>query len=98
MWESREASPTTVPKLSTKNGLVYLYTREINEDIPKKAVAWYLTAIDYKTGETKFKIFTGTGRRWNNSYAPITIGPNGTVYVGVFNGVIAVKDTNIDKE
>lgn len=58
VWESREASPSTVPKLSTKNGLVYLYTREINEDIPKKAVAWYLTAIDYETGETVFKIFT----------------------------------------
>lgn len=98
VWESREASPTTVPKLSTKNGLVYLYTREINQDIPKKAVAWYLTAIDFETGETKFKIFTGTGRRWNNSYAPITIGPNGTVYVGVFNGVIAVKDTSEPKE
>lgn len=92
VWESREASPTTVPKLSTKSGLVYLYTREVNKDIPKKAVAWYLTAVDYETGETVFKIFTGTGRRWNNSYAPITIGPNGTVYVGVFNGVIAVKD------
>lgn len=94
VWESREASPTTVPKLSIKNGLVYLYTREINDDIPKKAVAWYLTAIDYETGETVFKIFTGTGRRWNNSYAPITIGPNGTVYVGVFNGVVAVSDND----
>lgn len=93
VWESREASPTTVPKLSTKTGLVYLYTREINDDIPKKAVAWYLTAIDYETGETRFKVFTGTGRRWNNSYAPITIGPNGTVYVGVFNGVVSVKDS-----
>jgi hypothetical protein len=93
VWTSKEASPTTVPKLSTKSGLVYLYTREINNDIPKKAVAWYLTAIDYETGETKFKVFTGTGRRWNNSYAPITIGPNKTVYVGVFNGVVAVKDS-----
>lgn len=97
VWESREASPTTVPKLSIKNGLVYLYTREIHDDIPKKAVAWYLTAIDYETGETVFKIFTGVGRRWNNSYAPITIGPNGTVYVGVFNGVVAIQDTTPSK-
>ncbi len=96
VWESREASPTTVPKLSINNGLIYLYTREINKNIPKKAVAWYLTAIDYETGETKFKVFTGVGRRWNNSYAPITIGPDGTVYSGVFNGVVAVKDTKKD--
>lgn len=93
VWESEEASPTVVPKLSTKTGLVYLYTREINDDIPKKAVAWYLTAIDFETGETKFKIFTGCGRNWNNSYGPINIGPNGTAYVGVFNGLVSVKDS-----
>lgn len=92
VWESREASPTTVPKLSIKNGLIYLYTREFHRDIPKKTAAWYLTAIDFETGKTVFKVFTGTGIRWNNSYAPITLGPNGTAYVGVFNGVVAVSD------
>lgn len=93
VWESDEASCTVVPKLSTGNGLVYLYTREQNEDIPKKAVAWYLTAVDFETGETVYKVFTGTGKKWNNSYGPITIGPNGTAYVGVFNGLISISDT-----
>lgn len=92
-WESQEASCTVVPKLSTKTGLVYLYTREMNEDIPKNAVAWYLTAVDFETGETIFKVFTGCGRNWNNSYGPITIGPDGALYVGVFNGLISVRDT-----
>lgn len=92
-WESNEASCTVVPKLSTKNGLVYLYTREMNEDIPEDAVAWYLTAVDFETGETVFKVFTGCGRNWNNSYGPITIGPNGSLYVGVFNGLISVTDS-----
>ncbi|MBQ7638324.1 MAG: hypothetical protein IJS90_05455 [Clostridia bacterium] len=91
-WESDEASCTVVPKLSTGNGLVYLYTREMNDDIPKNAVAWYLTAIDFETGETVYKVFTGCGRNWNNSYGPITIGPNGTLYVGVFNGLVSVSD------
>lgn len=91
-WESQEASCTVVPKLSTKNGLVYLYTREINDDIPEKAVAWYLTAIDFETGETKYKVFTGCGKNWNNSYGPINIGKNGSVYVGVFNGLVSIKD------
>ena len=90
VWESREASQTTVPKLSVGNGLVYLYTRL--EDTPDSIMAWYLTAVDFETGETVYKIFTGTGAHWNNSYAPITIGPDGTVYVGVFNGIIAVRD------
>lgn len=92
VWESDEASATVVPKLSTGNGLVYLYTRVQNDDIPKNAVAWYLTAVDFETGETVYKVFTGCGRNWNNSYGPITIGPNGSAYVGVFNGVIAVSD------
>ncbi len=92
VWESQEASNTTVPKLSTKNGLIYLYTRVENDDIPDDVVAWYLTAIDFRTGKTKFRVFTGTGRNWNNSYAPITIGPNGTLYVGTFNGLLSIKD------
>ncbi len=92
VWESDEASATVVPKLSTGNGLVYLYTREINDDIPEKAVAWYLTAVDFETGETVYKVFTGCGKNWNNSYGPITIGPDGTAYVGVFNGVISISD------
>ena len=92
-WESNEASCTVVPKLSTKNGLVYLYTREMNDDIPENAVAWYLTAVDFETGETVFKVFTGCGGNWNNSYGPITIGPNGTLYVGVFNGLISIADS-----
>ena len=92
VWESAEASPTVVPKLSAGNGLVYIYTRERNGDIPKNTVAWYLTALDFATGETVYKVFTGCGRNWNNSYGPITIGPNGTVYVGVFNGLISVSD------
>ena len=83
-----------VPKLSTGSGLVYLYTREMNDDIPKNTVAWYLTAIDFETGETRYKVFTGCGRNWNNSYGPITVGPNGTVYVGVFNGLVSVADSN----
>ncbi len=93
VWEIDEASATVVPKLSTGNGLVYLYTREINEDIPERAVAWYLTAVDFRTGETVYKVFTGEGKNWNNSYGPITIGPNGTAYVGVFNGLISISDS-----
>lgn len=91
-WKSEEASCTVVPKLSTKNGLVYLYTREYGNGIPKSTVAWYFTAIDFRTGKTVFKVHTGNGINWNNSYGPITIGPDGTAYVGVFNGIISVKD------
>jgi len=90
VWENTEVSSTTVPKLSIECGLVYLYTRQ--EDTPDNIMAWYLTAIDFETGAIAYRIFTGTGMHWNNSYAPTTIHPDGTVYVGVFNGIIAVRD------
>ncbi len=91
-WHSEEASATVVPKMSTENGILYLYTRVQNDDIPKRAVAWYFTAVDFRTGETLYKVFTGCGKNWNNSYGPITIGPNGHAYVGVFNGLISIED------
>ena len=93
VWESDEASATVVPKMSTENGILYLYTRVQNDEIPEKAVAWYFTAVDFRTGETIYKVFTGCGKNWNNSYGPITIGPNGKAYVGVFNGLISIEDT-----
>jgi hypothetical protein len=92
VWESQEASQTVVPKLSVGNGLVYLYTRLEGPLVPDGVVAWYFTAVDFETGETVYKVFAGTGRRWNNSYAPITLGPDGTAYVGVFNGIISIRD------
>ncbi|MBP3329702.1 MAG: hypothetical protein J6L89_02600 [Clostridia bacterium] len=92
VWHSNEASATVVPKMSTENGILYLYTRVQNDDIPKNAVAWYFTAVDFRSGETLYKVFTGCGKNWNNSYGPITIGPNGHAYVGVFNGLISIED------
>ena len=71
---------------------MYLYTRIQNEDIDENDVAWYFTAVDFETGETVYRVFTGLGRNWNNSYGPITIGPNGTAYIGVFNGLVSVSD------
>ncbi|TGB14587.1 hypothetical protein E2651_05640 [Streptomyces sp. MZ04] len=52
-----------------------------------------LTAVDFRTGETKWKRLAGTGIAYDNNWAPVTLGPDGTVYVGVFNGLVAVRDT-----
>ncbi|MER6100525.1 hypothetical protein ABT154_32695 [Streptomyces sp. NPDC001728] len=38
-----------------------------------------------------FSRFTGTGLSYDNNGAPITLGPDGTAYVGVFNGIVAVR-------
>lgn len=95
VWESQEASQTTVPKLALGNGLIYLYTREPQPDPARQA--WYLTAVDFRTGTTRFKILMGLGRNWNNNWAPITLAPDGTAYVGVLRGIIAVRDAGPNK-
>ncbi|WP_407552752.1 hypothetical protein QOM21_22830 [Streptomyces sp. Pv4-95] len=90
VWESAERSPSTVAKLSTANGLLYFYTKEPHR---LGIDAWYLTAVDFRSGHTRFKRLTGTGPAYDNNWAPITLGPDGTAYVGVFNGLVAVHDT-----
>ncbi len=89
VWESDVRSPSTVPKLSTANGLLYFYAKRPNW---LGIDAWYLTAVDFRTGRFRWKQLTGTGPAYDNNWAPVTIGPDGTAYVGVFNGIVAVRD------
>jgi hypothetical protein len=88
VWHSGEVAPSAVPKVSVTNGLVYTYTKPASED----GDPWYLTALDFESGRTVFKAFAGEGLGFNNNYAPVTIGPDGTAYVGVLGGIAAVRD------
>jgi hypothetical protein len=90
VWESQEISQTTVPKLSTETGLVYLYTKLPNA--PNGGDAYYFTALDFQTGRTVYQVLTGTGVRYDNNWAAISIAPDGSAYVGVLNGLIRVRD------
>lgn len=90
IWQSDEISQTTVPKLSTATGLVYLYTKRPGADTGVDA--YYFTAIDFATGRTAYRVLTGTGMRYDNHWAAITLAPDGTAYVGVLNGLIRVRD------
>jgi hypothetical protein len=86
VWTSDERAPSVVPKLSLANGLVYTYTRPPRGD---SIDAWYLTALDFGTGRTVYRRLAGSGFGFNNNYAPVTLGPDGTAYVGVLGGVVA---------
>lgn len=90
VWQSAEIAPTCVPKLSLGNGLLYLYTKAPHA--PWWTDAYYLTAVDFQTGDTIYKILTGTGLGYDNHWAPITLGPDGTAYVGTLRGLLAVRD------
>lgn len=88
-WTNRVLSPSVVPKLARGNGNLYLYspTRQASG-----IDAWYLTVVDWRTGRTVARIHTGDGPAYDNAWAPITIGPDGTAYISCFGGLIAVRD------
>ena len=91
VWRSAERAPSVVPKLSARNGIVYTYTKDPQPSDPS-ADAWYLTALDFATGRTLYKRLGGEGLGYNNNYAPITLGPDGTAYVGTLGGLVALRD------
>jgi hypothetical protein len=89
IWRSPETAPTVVPKLSLSTGLVYAYTKPARSD---RNDPWYLTAIDFCTGRTAFRRYTGDGLGYNNNYAPVTLGPDGAAYVGTLGGLVRIAD------
>jgi hypothetical protein len=88
VWHSNEIAPSVVPKMSLANGLVYTYTKPPGES----SNPWYLTALDFRNGKTVYKARMGSGLGFNNNYAPVTIGPDGTAYVGTLGGLAALRD------
>ena len=88
-WTNTEVrAPTVVPKLSTKNGLVYAYARP--ED--PAAQGYYWTALKFSNGQTAWSKYAGSGLTFNNNYAGLALGPDGTAYLGVIGGIIALRD------
>ena len=58
MWTNTEVrAPTVVPKLSTKTGLIYAYTRPPDP----AAQGYYWTAIDWRNGQTAWSRYAGLG-------------------------------------
>jgi hypothetical protein len=88
VWQSPERAPSVVPKLSLATGLIYVYTKEPDPDDD----LWYLTAVSFDTGRTVWKRLAGEGLGYNNNWAPVTLGPDGTAYVGALGGLVRLRD------
>jgi hypothetical protein len=88
-WTSTETAPSSVAKASLGNGLLYAYTKPPRAD---GLDAWYVTAIDLRTGRTRWSRLTGTGVQWNNHYSSIYLGPDGALYVATLAGLVRMKD------
>jgi len=87
-WTSQLVAPTSVPKASLASGLLYVYTK------PKTTLidAWYLSAIDIRTGATVYSKLAGTGPQYNNHYAAIYI-HSGVAYIATLTGMVRFADS-----
>jgi len=90
VWTNRTVrAPTVVPKMSLKTGLIYTYTRPPD---PTRNQGYFWTALDYRTGETAWSKYAGSGLPYNNNYAGLSLGPDGTAYLAVIGGILALRD------
>ncbi len=92
-WTNNSIAPSSVAKASLGNGLLYAYTKPKHPTAPNNTLdAWYFTAIDIRTGQTVWSRLMGTGIQWNNHYAAIYLGPDGTAYIATLAGLVRIKD------
>ena len=90
VWRNDEVrAPSSVPKLNLANGLVYAYEKEPRDDGSDR---WYLTALDFRSGRRVWRRLAGEGLGFNDNFAPVTFGPDGTFYSGVLGGLVALRD------
>ena len=90
VWTSHEIAPSSVAKVSLATGLVYAYTKRRSA---WGASAWYLTALDARTGRTVWAVRTGLGAAFNNHYAEVALAPDHSAYVATLAGMVHVRDT-----
>jgi hypothetical protein len=88
-WTSNVSAPTSVPKVSWGNGLLYVYSKKSSTPLDD---SWYFTAIDVRTGRTQWLQRTGNGVQWNNHYASVYLGPDGAAYMPTLAGLVRFRD------
>jgi hypothetical protein len=90
VWTNYQvAAPQVSPKMSTRTGLVYFYNRK---DDPSGLDVYYWTAVDFRTGAIVWEQLVGTGPQFDTFVPGPTIGPNGLLYVGLYGGLLSIRD------
>jgi len=88
VWASEEKS-IGVFKLSLGSGLAYMYWR--SEDCP--ITTWYLTAVDFATGETVYRLRVGEGLGYDNWAGALFLHPDGGIaYSTTIFGLVMIRD------
>jgi hypothetical protein len=92
VWTSPLKVPSVVGKLSAANGIAYYYSFDLAKDARDKQVQdWSIVGLDFKTGKQVVKIPTGRGKAFDNNWASLSIGPDGSLYAGMTGGVVQVR-------
>ena len=101
-WSNDTARvPSSVSKASLGSGLVYAYTHPAADELayrlplPLGALApdaWYLSAFSLRSGRQVWSRYVGSGLLFDNHYAAVSIGADGTAYVGTVGGVVRIAD------
>ena len=97
IWVNDRVASTASGKLSTRTGLLYTYARQYDDyadQNPETGVwVYYWTALDFRTGEVVWQKMAGTGfKRYDTSWPAVVVGPNETLYAGVYGGLISIRD------
>jgi len=98
VWANNKvAAPQVGPKMSTKTGLAYYFTRKYDQTVqgyePYGLDVYYWTAVDFRTGEIVWEQQIGRGSQYDTYVPGPAIGPSGALYVGVNGGFISMQDT-----
>ncbi len=96
VWANLEVTTGNYgPKLSTKTGLLYVFSRKPDPRITDPTMShdvWYWTAIDFRTGTTVYERLVGTGRLFDGYWPLAFLGPDGTGYMASWGGISAIRD------
>jgi hypothetical protein len=88
VWTSPLKAPSSVAKLSASNGIAYYYSFDQG---PQGTQDWSVVGLDFRTGKQVIKIPTGRGKVFDNNWASMSIGPDGSLYVGTTRGLVQVR-------
>ena len=90
IWEDYTIASQVPPRLSTGDGYIYLYARE--PGTPEDVHAFYLTALDFETGEVVSQLLVGSGRGIDNPMLSSDFWPGGVYVGGIRNGIVTLRD------
>ena len=87
-WTTDMDAPSGTPAVAADRGLVYVWAKRhswLGVD------AWYLSALDLRTGRLSWAARAGLGPLLDADHGAITLAP-GAAYVPVLGGVVSVRD------